>query len=518
MNSIKKNLNLIYVTILIFFSFFINFYYSKIGAYPIDTFLHYDSAYRIINGEHPVKDYWIASGFLVDYIQSIFFKLFDVNWNSFIIHSSLFNSILTILLYYFLIKKKINKSKVFIYCVSFAILGYTISGTPFVDQHATFFFLISSLLIIYNLELQKNYIWILIIFLFFFSFLSKQVPAAYGAIIYTFLLSFYFFYSKKLNQIRIIFFSIFAAITILFIFLLIVKISITDFILQYLLYPRTIGENRFENFNITFNSIFNQFKFIFVPLIIYCFLYYKNFKKKKTEFYYTKILPPLFVISLTFILLFHQIMTKNQIFIYFLIPILIGFIEIELGIINIKHKSFISVIMIIFLIIVTTKYHLRYNDARKFHELERTKLSIAVDARKIDNSLIGLKWVNPHFDNSPLEEIKILLKAKNILNTNNNQNIMLITHYSFFDSITSVKLNSPSRAYDQVSLPLINNKHSKLFKKFLITKIKKKNISSIYFFRHEKFPKKNITSYFKKKCLNNFKNEIFLIYKIKCLE
>ena len=283
MNSIKKNLNLIYVTILIFFSFFINFYYSKIGAYPIDTFLHYDSAYRIINGEHPVKDYWIASGFLVDYIQSIFFKLFDVNWNSFIIHSSLFNSILTILLYYFLIKKKINKSKVFIYCVSFAILGYTISGTPFVDQHATFFFLISSLLIIYNLELQKNYIWILIIFLFFFSFLSKQVPAAYGAIIYTFLLSFYFFYSKKLNQIRIIFFSIFAAITILFIFLLIVKISITDFILQYLLYPRTIGENRFENFNITFNSIFNQFKFIFVPLIIYCFLYYKNFKKKKNR-------------------------------------------------------------------------------------------------------------------------------------------------------------------------------------------------------------------------------------------
>lgn len=32
------------------------------------------------------------------------------------------------------------------------------------------------------------------------------------------------------------------------------------------------------------------------------------------------------------------------------------------------------------------------------------------------------------------------------------------------------------------------------------------------------FQKKNITSYFKKKCLNNFKNEIFLIYKIKCLE
>ena len=58
--------NIIYLIILFFFSFFINFYYANIGTFPIDTFFHYDGAYRILKNEYPVKDFWIVSGFIID--------------------------------------------------------------------------------------------------------------------------------------------------------------------------------------------------------------------------------------------------------------------------------------------------------------------------------------------------------------------------------------------------------------------------------------------------------------------
>ena len=75
-NLIKKknfSINFSYLLILFLFSFFINLYYSKLGSFPIDTFLHYDSSSRILKGELPLKDYWIVSGLVVDVIQSLFF-------------------------------------------------------------------------------------------------------------------------------------------------------------------------------------------------------------------------------------------------------------------------------------------------------------------------------------------------------------------------------------------------------------------------------------------------------------
>ena len=70
-----NNTNLFYLFILSLFSFFINYYYSKLGSFPIDTFLHYDSSYRILNGELPIRDYWIVSGLIVDLIQSFFLSV-----------------------------------------------------------------------------------------------------------------------------------------------------------------------------------------------------------------------------------------------------------------------------------------------------------------------------------------------------------------------------------------------------------------------------------------------------------
>ena len=65
--------NKIFILFLFFFSIIINQYYGNRGAFPMDSFFHFDAAYRILNGEHPFKDFWVVSGPIVDYIQATFF-------------------------------------------------------------------------------------------------------------------------------------------------------------------------------------------------------------------------------------------------------------------------------------------------------------------------------------------------------------------------------------------------------------------------------------------------------------
>lgn len=55
-----------------------NAYYANLGVFPIDTFLHYDSGYKIINGEIPVRDYWIVHGLTIDLIQGFFFTYLEL--------------------------------------------------------------------------------------------------------------------------------------------------------------------------------------------------------------------------------------------------------------------------------------------------------------------------------------------------------------------------------------------------------------------------------------------------------
>ena len=86
---LKSNILIFFIIFL--FSFSINYYYSNLGVFPIDTFLHYDHAARILKNEFPIKDFWIVSGFLIDFMQAIFFKILGINWNKYIFHSSIFN-------------------------------------------------------------------------------------------------------------------------------------------------------------------------------------------------------------------------------------------------------------------------------------------------------------------------------------------------------------------------------------------------------------------------------------------
>ena len=119
----KKNLlDYLYPIVIIIFSFAINWNFSKFGVFPVDTFLHYDSAYKILNGEYPIRDYWVVSGIFVDFLQALFFKLFGVNWYAYVAHSSFFNMIISISTFYFLIKLKLREKSAFFYTISFVIL------------------------------------------------------------------------------------------------------------------------------------------------------------------------------------------------------------------------------------------------------------------------------------------------------------------------------------------------------------------------------------------------------------
>ena len=519
---IKKlfNTHFFYTIIIILFSFSINFYYSKLGVFPIDTFLHYDSAYRILENEIPFRDYWIVSGLVVDVIQSIFFKLFGTNWFAYILHSSIFNCLVALFTYFFLIELKLNKFKATFYTFSFAILAYTISGTPFVDHHAAFFLLIATFLIIKNLKLQRNYLWVLIVFLFFLSFLSKQVPVTYASLLYSVILFYYLIKKKEINRIFVILSSIFIIIIVFLIILKIVGIDLKIFFIQYIDFPRSIGSSRLEYLDITVNSLFNHYKFLIFPIIIIIWMKFRKINLKKKISFSEENVSLMILLALAFSLIFHQIMSKNQIFIYFLIPIFFGYLDSTFNESKENSKKFISIFLIIFLTFITLKYHFRYNEPRKFHELATVNLGDAIKANLMHESLNSLSWINPLFKGNANDEISILRIAKKRFDNLKKNEVMLITHYQFLQSITKKKLNYPNRTYttDGVSMPSRNNKHYKSYKNYLINKIKKEKISEIYFFKHESISNKVVTDYIDKKCYSIKEDEIFLIFELKCFQ
>ena len=79
--------------------------------------------------------------------------------------------------------------------------------------------------------------------------------------------------------------------------------------------------------------------------------------KEKNFFYDNKILYSFILILLSLVLIFHQIITKNFIFIFFLIPMLASVIHINFNQ-KFKFKKIISIFLISITFLLTAKYHL----------------------------------------------------------------------------------------------------------------------------------------------------------------
>ena len=507
----KENL---FIVFLLLFSLLINQYYGNRGVFPVDSFSHFDVGFRILLGEYPFKDYWAVSGPFIDYLQAVFFYLFGVNWQSYVLHASLVNVILTITTYAVLRNFKLNIYYSFIYSLLFSVLAYPSSGTPFMDHHSAFFSLLGIYSLILAIKNEKNIYWILLPIFFGFAFLSKQVPSSYVIICVILILILFSVLQRKFYWIKYSFLSSILFILLLLIFGKIQGINLSSFLEQYIFYPQIIGEERFENLNFTFRGTLVHFKFIYIAFLPLFYVNLKNIFSDRNYFKHKNFYYFLCLLLLTSSLIFHQLLTKNQTFIFFLIPILAAFSHISLSVYRLNSTSPVFVTIIIICLFATTKYHLRFNEDRKFHELSDVNFELASHGKKIDKKLTGLKWITPEFKDNPDKEIILINEAKSYL-SNDHRNKIVMTHYSFFSAILEQKLFSPSKWYllDGTTHPVKKNKYFTNYKNLIANIIRENNIKVIYTISIENW---NVYNYVNNSCFQEKKiTEILKSYELK---
>ena len=398
LNNIFNKENL-FIVLLFIFSVLINQYYGNRGIFPADSFSHFDTGFRVLLGEYPFRDYWVVSGPLIDYLQALFFYLFGINWQVYVFHASIINGLVSIATFLFLRSFKLNIFYSLVYSVFFSILAYPSSGTPFVDHHSAFFSWLGIYCLIYAIKSEKKLYWILLPVFLGLSFFSKQVPSTYVIISVLLILTIFSLIKKKYYWINYFCLGSGLFILSLLIFGIIQGISLSSFLDQYVFYPQTIREQRFDNFIFTFRGVIDHFKFIYIAFIPLFYFSLKNFfistnYLKEKDFYYF-----LTLVFFSFSLIFHQVLTRNQTFIFFLIPIIMAFSHISLRFNKVNFNKFLPIILISICLFATIKYHLRFNEDRKFHELNYVNFNLASNATEIDQKFLGLKWITPEYKN-----------------------------------------------------------------------------------------------------------------------
>ncbi len=468
---------------IIIYSIYINWLSGSVGILPIDSFGFFDTGFSILKNKLPIRDFWIFTGLLVDYLEAFFLVLFGNNWNSHLLHASSMNAVAAVSVYYFL-KKIINDKKISIfYSLSFATLCYPVSGTPFAYIHSYIFSLIAIFILILSVANKDNNFWFFLPIVCFFAFLSMQTPSVYIIFLIAIFAVINFFKKKNFNNLKFFIFGGVSCFILLFIYLVLTKTPFENFVYQYILFPLTIGEGRFASSEtayvslidqLNFKRIFGDFKFIHIFLIPLIIISIKNFKKNSFEF---NILNFIFIFA-TIAFIFNQLLTANQIYIFSLIPIIAALLHFNILKLNVSSKMIWVIIFIV--LFATIKFHLRYNIDRKFHDLEYVDKSLAIDASEIHKNLKGLKWINKYNQN-PRNEINSIKKALETLNQDKRKKI-LVTHYQFISTILNQDLNILNRWYlwDNNTHPTENHKYFNFYKDMIAKNINKNKIQVIY--------------------------------------
>ena len=172
---------------------------------------------------------WSLNGLL----ERIFFKIFDVSWTSYIIHSSLTNSLITVLIFTLFKTLGLNKIYNLIYTLMFSLLMYPSVGVPFVDHHATIFVLSAFCLFIFGVK-KKNKNIFFIPSLLIIGFLCKQTPTTYGVFAIAFLGLIYLFNTNNIKGFLLsVTYGSFLSLIILIFFFILLKF-------QYLIFSSNI--------------------------------------------------------------------------------------------------------------------------------------------------------------------------------------------------------------------------------------------------------------------------------------
>ena len=494
-----------YAVLLFLIALSITYFSGNRGIFPLDSFSHFDTGYRILLGDHPFKDYWAVSGPFVDYLQSLFFFLFGLNWQIYIFHAAFINGIVALATFYTLLNLGLDKKKSFFYSVCCSILAYPSSGTPFVDHHSTFLSLLAIYALIYGMIKQDTNIWYLIPVLCILAFFSKQVPAAYLFFVIITNLIYHFVFSSNKNYLEVfkkLFLSSILTLIFIVVFFKLNSINFIDFFEQYILYPSSIGSERYLSIDYDFKSVFIDFKFIYLIIFIFLGVTVTNFLKQKKYFKEINFKVFLICLSLFSFLIHHELLTKNQIFIFFLIPILSGFLHSQLNYLKPNVKKAISYFLIALTFFVTIKYHQRFNVDRKFHELSNVNFSSSIEANLLSEKFNGLNWITPKTNSKEelTNELDFLKEAQKIIRED-PKNKIVITNYSFFSILNEENYNSFSRWFpgDNSAFPTNDTSFYTNYKNFITRVIKRKKIESIYIF--DDVSKTNLTDYVDQKCL-----------------
>jgi hypothetical protein len=506
----------IYIFLLILSSLLFPFHYGFIGIYPIDSFLIYNSGYKIINGYHPFKDYWSITGPILDYMQYVYFKFFGINWFSYVFHAASMNLLISIFTFYFFLNLRIGLFYSFVYSLGISILAYTSAGTPFMDHHAAIFSLISVMLLFLGFETNNKICWFLVPIFLTLSFLSKQIPAAYLFLLFTIFILIFSLIKLHKNYKFLLYLNLGGtfSLCVFIVIFLVNNIPFENFLIQYFYYPLEIGEERSLKTNLNFNNVLYQFKFIYIsliPLVYVLLIIFKNnsiFEVKKDLFQI------FFICSSIILFIYGQLMTKNQILIFFLIPFCLGISHFYCK--KYCDKIFITSFLILILVFTTTKYHIRFNENKKFMELSNVELNLSVDAISLDKSLKRVKWITQSYSENPKEELTKLSKIKKIILSDNTKKI-LITDYQVLPSILKLRTSAPNKWFDDLSVPNIDNKYYKNYQEFFIKNLISQKIETIYILKKKE---KYLTIFLKKDCYHKKSiNEILLRFEIlNCLK
>ncbi len=520
--------NSLYVVLISIYAFLINWISGNVGVMPIDTFAFFDTSYSILEGKYPIRDFWIFSGLLLDYLQALFFILVGENWSAYVIHGCFFNILISLVVYFTFINLNLSKIYSFFYSISLATLCYPVSGTPFAYQHSFVLSLISIFIICLAIKKESNILWFFLPITMSLGFLSQQTPSSYINLFLIIIIFYYFISNKNIKNLK---FFISGCLTILFsfvAFLLITKTPVRDFIFQYILFPLTIGSGRILDDSSAFTSLSDQlninrllgdFKFIHIFSLLLITITLKNILNISNKSQNYLILLNLLILISTFLFIFHQLITANQIFIFGLIPIIAGFFQINLNVIENK-KKFLNLFLIVLVTFCTIKYHYRFNVERKFMDLENVNLEKAIFASQLSPKLENLKWITPFsYSENPQEELDFLKIVMNRLKEDTRKK-MVITHYQFLSLILSEDLNILNRWYlDHHSHPTPDHKYFEYYKDFANKQLIKNNIEVIYLisFTKNEMMFDKVKVYFPEKCFEN--NEVieskFSFHEIK---
>jgi len=253
-----------------------------------------------------------------------------------------------------------------------------------------------------------------------------------------------------------------------------------SFLEQYILFPLSLGESRLEFLlPLEFKRIILRFKLIHLSLLLLVIISIKKIIQDYKYLKHNDFLIVLTLVSSTFALIAHQLMTINGIFIFFLIPILAGFSHIYY-LKYFKNKNYILYALIILSIISTIHYGNKYINKRDFMDLSKVNINKGIDAKIFDKKLNGLKWITTLYPNSPEKEISNLLEVIDILKKDSRKK-MLVTDYQFISVIMSSYDHSPNKYwYKHHVYPAATHRYFEVYKKFFIQKLKKEKIQIVY--------------------------------------